>query len=40
MVSVEPPGLQVTGKLTASDFQLWHERFLDAITHLPARPAS
>ena len=34
--SVEPPGLQVTGRLSASDFEKWHEQFLAAIGEFPA----
>ena len=34
--SVEPPGLQVTGKLLAIDFERWHEQFFAAIADFPA----
>jgi hypothetical protein len=34
--SVEPPGLQVTGQLSASDFEKWHEQFMAAIAEFPA----
>jgi hypothetical protein len=34
--SVEPPGLQVVGNLSESDFQNWHARFLGATRELPA----
>jgi hypothetical protein len=38
--SVEPPGLQITGTLPASDFQTWHERFMIELegTQLPSSP--
>jgi hypothetical protein len=38
--SVEPPGLQVTGRLSASDFERWHEQFLAAIADFPAGEAN
>jgi hypothetical protein len=34
--SVEPPGLQVTGKLPAADFERWHVEFLRVIAEFPA----
>jgi hypothetical protein len=34
--SVEPPGLQVTGKLPRADFERWHELFLAAVADLLA----
>jgi hypothetical protein len=34
--SVEPPGLQVTGRLSVADFEKWHDQFLTAIAGFPA----
>ena len=33
--SVEPPGLQVTGRLADADFQMWHQQFLIAVAEFP-----
>lgn len=34
--SVEPPGLQVTGRLSLSDFKRWHEQFMAEVAEFPA----
>jgi hypothetical protein len=35
--SVEPPGLQVAGRVRADDWRAWHAAFFARIQHLPGR---
>jgi len=35
--SVEPPGLQVAGRLRVEDWRAWHEAFMGRIQHLPGQ---
>ena len=34
--SVEPPGLQVWGRLPTKEFMAWHDAFMEAIKDFPA----